>query len=402
MESIEITDRAAAQVSRGMLWIFSNEIHKKPASFPMGAWCHFHCRQKMVATGYANPHSLIFGRVVALGAHDDISKLLRERLTEAFARRAGLGPSQAARLVYSEADFLPGLVIDVYADRAVLQSNTAGIDNALPILELLVPEFFEKTFHRKLKGLVIKADSGIRKLEGIDDFTKVVSGDKADLENVDFEEGGTKFAANLIDGQKTGFFLDQRDNRTFLANLIAGHSGDRVLDLCSYTGGWGLRALTAGAAHVTFVDESAAAGKLIDAGLGLNNMNKSKARFAASDVFDFLEKDSGAYDVIIADPPAFVKSKKNLPQAMKAYEKLNRLAWRRLKEGGVLLSCSCSFHLAEPDFVDLLKNAVGKEKGMARMIYRGGQASDHPVLLSMPETRYLKCVGLQKLHAVSN
>ena len=126
VEQIEITDRGASQVARGMMWIFSNEIHKKPATLVPGTWCHFHCRSKIIATGYANPHSLIFGRSVALGRHENPNELLRTRLEEAFSQRLMLGPDHAARLVYSESDFLPGLVIDAYADRAVIQSNTAG------------------------------------------------------------------------------------------------------------------------------------------------------------------------------------------------------------------------------------------------------------------------------------
>lgn len=393
MESIEITDRAASQIARGVLWIFSNEVFKKPAALVPGTWCQFHCRSKVIATGYANVHSLIFGRVVTLGADENIPSLLKKRLEAAYARRFPLKAAQAARLVYSEADFLPGLIVDVYADHLVMQSNTAGVDNVLKDLETLVPAVFEKVFGRKPKGVVVRADSGIRRLEGVSDFTNIIAGDKNQLEHVSFEEGGTHFIGNLLEGQKTGFFLDQKNNRNYLAENVG--STHRVLDLCCYSGGWGLRALKAGAQHVTFVDESKAALALVKDGLKLNAIPEGKARLVPSEIFSFLESASENFDVIVADPPAFVKSKKNLPQATKAYEKLNRLAWRRLKEGGLLITCSCSYHLSEENFLELLTTAVAKEKGLAHMVYRGGQAADHPVLLSMPETRYLKCVGLR-------
>ncbi len=396
MESIEIKDRAAAQLSRGVSWIFSNEIYKRPVNLKPGTWCTFHCRSKIIATGYANPHSLIFGRAVALGAREDITELLRERLQDAFAQRLLLKADGAARLVFSEGDFIPGLVIDVYGDFAVLQSNTAGIDTVLPELEQLVPEIYEATTGRPLKGFIVKADSAVRELEHIKEFKTIVSGAEKDFESVSFVEGRARFAANLIDGQKTGFFLDQKDNRNYLAGLING-AGQRVLDLCCYSGGWGLRALVNGAEHVTFVDDSAPALKLVKRGLELNTLDSARASLVDSDVFEFLEKDTNMYDIVVADPPAFVKSKKHLVTGMKAYEKLNRLAWQRLRPGGILITCSCSYHLSDADFLDIVKTAVAKEKGIARVAFRGGQAADHPVLLAMPETRYLKCLGLQKI-----
>lgn len=394
MEPVEISHRAAGQVARGNHWIFSNEIVRKPASATPGDWCTFECRGTVIGTGYINPHSLIFGRVVSRQPAASIPELLKSRLRNAFAFRAGLAPDGAARLVYSESDFLPGLNIDVYSDNAVLQSNTAGIDRVMGELETLVPEVYKAVFGRKLKGLVVRADTGIRQLEGVEKSTRVSFGDAEGLEHISFSEAGTHFVANLVKGQKTGFFLDQKDNRSFL-NKIFNREGLKMLDLCCYTGGWGLRALRSGASRVTFVDESKDALALVEEGLRRNDF-KDKAQLVSSDVFDFLEKDQKTYDVIVADPPAFVKSKKNLPQAKRAYEKLNRLAWRRLAPGGILITCSCSYHIGESDFLDLLQQSVGKESGEARIVFHGGQASDHPILLAMPETRYLKCFGLKK------
>jgi 23S rRNA (cytosine1962-C5)-methyltransferase len=211
------------------------------------------------------------------------------------------------------------------------------------------------------------------------------------------QENGVFYTANLVAGQKTGFFLDQRDNRLQLGAWVRDMGGGRVLDLFCYSGGWGLRALHAGAQHVTFIDQSRDALHLVERGLAANRAPAEKAVLHGGDVFEFLGSDATMYDVVVADPPAFVKSRKNRSKAVKAYQKLNRLAWRRLRPGGILCTCSCSHHLAESDFLSLLATAVGKEGGLGQIIYRGGQAKDHPVLLSMPETAYLKCVGLRKL-----
>jgi 23S rRNA (cytosine1962-C5)-methyltransferase len=203
------------------------------------------------------------------------------------------------------------------------------------------------------------------------------------------------YAANFLTGQKTGFFLDQKENRMFLDSLdLSGRTA--MLDLFCYSGGWGLRAAKRGA-NVTFVDESQKALDLVARGAELNGLDQERVRTVAHEVFTFLEQPGPALDLIVADPPAFVKSQKNVYQAVNAYEKLNRLCWRRLKPGGILLSSSCSYHVPEGEFVDVLRSAVAKERGLAHVVYRGRQAADHPVLLSMPETAYLKCVGLHKL-----
>jgi 23S rRNA (cytosine1962-C5)-methyltransferase len=292
---------------------------------------------------------------------------------------------------------VPGLVIDYYPPYAVLQSTTAGMDLMLPFLEKRLLQIFEQELKSTLQGLVLRCDPAVRRLEAVEMFQRVSFGDTSALAQAQVQEDGVLYAADLIGGQKTGFFLDQRDNRLHFGTLIREKACRRILDLYCYSGGWGLRALYAGAEHVTFVDQSAEALRLVERGLAANAMPLGRAELRNADVLGFLEQDRALYDSVVADPPAYVKSRKNLPQAVKAYRKLNRLAWRRVRPGGILFSCSCSHHLAESDFLDLLAAAVAREGGAAHIIYRGGQAQDHPVLLSMPETAYLKCVGLQKL-----
>jgi 23S rRNA (cytosine1962-C5)-methyltransferase len=379
--------------------VYSNEIVGREDQPQAAYWCRFTRDRGTVATGYFNRHSLIAGRVVAFGEVSDLPQLMAERLRQALIRRRPLPPGQAARLVFSEADLLPGLVIDFYPPHAVIQSNTAGMDLMLPILEKQLPGLLMEVLAAPLQGLVVRCDSGVRQLEAVAAFSRVALGEPAALSHAEVQENGVRYAVDLVAGQKTGFFLDQHANRLQFGARVRELGGGRVLDLFCYSGGWGLRALHAGAHHVTFVDQSREALRLVERGMSANLMSADKASWHAGDVFEFLERDASVYDAVVADPPAFVKSRKNLPKGLKAYQKLNRLAWRRLRPGGLLFTCSCSHHVSESDFLNLLAAAVEKESGLAHIIYRGGQALDHPVLLSMPETAYLKCVGLLKMTA---
>jgi len=397
LPAIEITARAARRLAGGYLWVFSNEIVPREDLPQTASWCRFARNGNTVAVGYFNRHSLIAGRALAYGEKSDIQQLMIARLHQAFARRRPFAMGQAVRLVYSEADLLPGLVIDYYPPYAVIQSNTAGMDLMLPLLEEITAEVLEEVLETKIEGLVVRGDSAVRQLEGIASFTRVAFGDRDAMTQAVVQEDGVSYAADLVSGQKTGFFLDQRDNRLRLGAWVQDMGGGRVLDLFCCSGGWGLRALHAGAQLVTFVDQSRDALQLVQSGLHANRVPAEKVVLQVEDVFEFLGREKAIYDVVVVDPPAFVKSRKNLAKAVKAYQKLNRLAWRRLRPGGLLFTCSCSHHLAESDFLNLLAAAVEKEGGWAHIIHRGGQAMDHPVLLSMPETAYLKCVGLRKL-----
>jgi 23S rRNA (cytosine1962-C5)-methyltransferase len=271
------------------------------------------------------------------------------------------------------------------------------MDIMLPLLEEILAGILAEALGVSLQGVVLRCDAGIRQLEAVESFNRVAFGEPAAMSRAEVQENGVRYAADLVAGQKTGFFLDQRDNRLHFGSLVRETGGGRLLDLFCYTGGWGLRGLHEGAQHATFVDQSREALQLVERGLAANRIPAEKATLHGEDVFDFLARDATLYDAVVADPPAFVKSRKNLPKALKAYQKLNRLAWRRLRPGGILFACSCSHHIAESDFLGLLAAAVEKEGGLAHVIYRGGQAQDHPVLLSMPETAYLKCVGLRKV-----
>ncbi|MFO7707127.1 MAG: class I SAM-dependent rRNA methyltransferase [Desulfobacterales bacterium] len=399
LPEVGISGRAARRIDSGVLWVFSNEVEERADDLPAVHLCRFTHGGRLAAIGYFNRHSLIAGRVLARGDEPDFEALIVKRLREAFLRRAPMFSGGALRLVFSEADLLPGLVVDIYPPYAVVQSNTAGMDLLVPMLLERVPGLVEEVFGLRLQGLVLRCDAGVRRLEAVELFNRICFGDPEGLAAAVLEEDGVRCVADLIGGQKTGFFLDQRENRRFLAGQVHACGVARVLDLCCYSGAWGLRALQAGAAHVTFVDQSREALELLQRGLAANRVAPGRAAAVQKDLFDFLTADPVDYDIVVADPPAFVKSRRNLAQAAKAYQKLNRLAWRRLRPGGLLITCSCSHLISPADFIALLAAAVAKENGLAQVVYRGGQAEDHPLLLSMPETGYLKCVGLRRIRA---
>lgn len=395
---VKISRRASKQLGAGRLWVYSNEVESQKENQAEAYWCHFLSGGKVLGTGYFNKHSLIAGRLVSFERVTDIPRLLETRLREAFTRRLPLANDGALRLVFSEADMLPGLIVDGYFPYVVIQSNTAGMDLMLPTLEEYLPKILKEMFGLSLQGLVFRCDSEFRKLEGVDIYSRVCFGDEERMSRVEILEKGVRYLVDLLRGQKTGFFIDQRENRFFLGEILRERSYATLLDLYCYSGGWGLRAMRQGAENVTFVDQSAEALALLEQEIALNGMDQRRARILKEDVFHFLVEHTETYDVVVVDPPAFAKSKRALPQAIKAYQKLNRLAWRRVREGGVLLTSSCSHHVTESDFMGLLRVATEKENGLAHVIYQGRQAQDHPVLLSMPETAYLKCTGLLKIH----
>lgn len=398
LPEVEISHRAARRVAAGHLWVYSNEAEAPDGPSAPAFWCRFVRGGRTVATGYFNRHSLIAGRVVAAGGGDaEPEALLRERLRAAFRRRMPAPADRALRLVYAEADLLPGLIVDRYPPHLVLQCSTAGMDLMLAFLEACLPAVHAEFFGGPPAGLVLRCDAPARAAEGVPRHRRVVFGDPRALAEAVVLEDGVRYVADLVNGQKTGFFLDQRENRFRLAEFVRERPAPAVLDLYCYSGGWGLRALAAGAGRVTFVDQSREALDLLEKGLAANAFPRERARLVEAEVFDHLRRDPESYAVVVADPPAFVKSRKNLPQARQAYLKLNRLAWRRLSPGGVLLTSSCSHLLAEADFLDLLAEAVAKEGGLAQVVHRGRQPDDHPVLLSMPETAYLKCAALRRL-----
>lgn len=376
------------RLAAGHLWIFSNELAAHPKDLAPGSLVEFVDRHgEFLATGYYNPHSLIAGRVLSRRREPVDAGFFSARLAAARALREALYPgADAWRWVFGEADGLPGLILDRYADTLVIQSATAGMDRLLPVLLEALED------HWPAGDLVLRNDSGVRRLEGLAEEKRVIRGGERPRPVI--AEGGRRFQVDCLEGQKTGFFLDQRDNRLAFAAL-AGPG--EALDLCSYSGAWGVH-LAARGMEVTCVDVSRRA---LDDGARNAALNDLAPRmtFTRMDVFEFLQaarREGRRYRAIVLDPPAFAKSKAGLRAALKAYRKANGLAMGLLAPGGWLASCSCSYHVAPEGFLDLLRHAGAEQGGGMHLAEYRGQARDHPALLAMPETRYLKCAFLRR------
>jgi 23S rRNA (cytosine1962-C5)-methyltransferase len=300
-------------------------------------------------------------------------------------RKRLINERDAFRIIYSEGDYLPGLIADTYGTCVVLQFLTYGMEAMKDMVIELVDEIINPEI------IVLRNESRVRTLEGLPRYKDVVKGS---LENLPvIREDGLLFEIDPYEGQKTGFFLDQRENRVSLKRYIRTGKG---LDLFSYAGAWSMHLASAGA-EITCVDSSDRAIVQARRNADLNNLN-SRIDFAVEDVFAFLEKElrkgERKYDFIVLDPPAFVKSAGKLKEAVKAYREINEMSMRLIKHGGILASSSCSYHIGRELFVDVLNAAAKNAHRSLRLIELRSQAPDHPVLLSMPETEYLKCAFL--------
>jgi 23S rRNA (cytosine1962-C5)-methyltransferase len=283
------------------------------------------------------------------------------------------------RLVYGESDGLPGLVPDRFDDVIVGQIATAGMEALKPAIEAAVKKVMSPA------ALLWKNDSGARDLENLPHYVDAAFGELPAIVTV--EEGGIVFEVPVSEGQKTGWFFDQASNRLALRKYVGGA---RVLDVFSYLGAWGLGALRAGATEVTCVDSSAAALDGLRATANANGLKPSVIRGDAFDVMESLHAEGRRFDVVVIDPPAFIKRRKDIPKGEAAYKRLNQLAMQLLEREGILVSCSCSYHLQPDSLVTAIQRAARHVGRFAQIVEIGGQAPDHPIHPAIPETRYLK------------
>jgi 23S rRNA (cytosine1962-C5)-methyltransferase len=380
--------RKTRRLLAGHPWVFSNELAESPAGFVPGEVAELYdSKGDFLAVAYLNPHSLISARVLSREKEEIGPAFLKGRIEGAAKLRGRLnipGPS-AFRLVNSEGDFLPGLVIDKYADVFAVQLLTAGMEALKEEIIDVVEGLFAP------RAIVMRNDSRVRELEGLALYKEVARGTIEPLPSI--EEDGVRFEVNPLEGQKTGFFLDQGENRVEMKKYLAG----RGLDLFCYSGGWGTHIASGGKAEVSLVDDSGPALAQARRNAQLNGL-EGRMEFVKADVFEFLKEKAarkGKYDFIVLDPPAFVKSAKKIKEALKAYRLLNRLAMELMIPGGMLVTSSCSYHIGREDFLEVLRQA-GRAAGKGpRLLAFRGQSKDHPVLLAAPETEYLKCALLQ-------
>jgi 23S rRNA (cytosine1962-C5)-methyltransferase len=379
------------RMRRGHLWIFSNEIESAPADFPAGGAVQFLTHAKaLLGTGFYNPRSLIAGRLLDRSDVPLDAAFFERRLRGALDLRKRLFTDESYRWVHGESDDLPGLVIDRFDSTVVIESYCAGMDQLLPsIIEAvkMVPPSGDPAPASEgdsWETIVLKNDGGLRRLEGLTERVEILEGDLSRPHW--FMVDGVRMAADLLEGQKTGFFFDQRFNRRVVAGVSKGR---RVLDVFCHTGGFGLMAAAAGASSVVSVDDSSTALELARAAAGENGLAE-KMHFEKADAFDFLARVKETFDVVVVDPPKFAPSKKHLPQAEEAYIRLNALALRRVTGGGFMATASCSQHVERDTFRQIISRAAQQAGRRARIVHWGGAGPDHPVRPSMPETEYLK------------
>ncbi|MGH8125590.1 MAG: class I SAM-dependent rRNA methyltransferase, partial [Rhodanobacteraceae bacterium] len=337
---------------------------------------------KPVGVGYVNPHSLICARLVVRGVEHALDAgLLTHRLRVALALRERLYAEPYYRLLYGESDAVPGLTLERFDDVVVAQATTAGIERLKPQVEAAVRKVLNP------RALIWKNDAGIRALEGLMNYADVGFGEPPGALVV--REGGLEFSVDAIGGQKTGWFYDQRTNRDALTPFV---KGARVLDMFAYLGAWGLRAAAMGAREVVCVDSSASAVKLIERNAAHNGL-ADRVGAERADAFEFLKslrERREHFDVVILDPPAFVKRKKDLKEGALGYRRINELAMQVLERDGILVTCSCSYHMPRPALLDAIqKGARHLDRGV-QVLQQLQQAPDHPVHPAIPETEYLK------------
>jgi 23S rRNA (cytosine1962-C5)-methyltransferase len=379
----------------GHNWVFSNEIKEvraeaepKPGDLAVIVTSTGH----ELGLCFYHPNSLIAGRMLTRSPKEVIdADFFRKRLADALAYRERICPGENAyRLCFGESDGLPGLVVDRYGAILVLQVLSAGIERRLDMVAAALNELL------KPQGIYLKNDHRTRAIEGLPLECRILSG--AVPEKTPIVEGGLRFVAAIGEGQKTGHYFDQRDNRAFLRPYFAGRN---VLDLYCYTGGFAINAAKGGAKSVFAIDSSGPALTLAKENAKLNGV-EGTVSFDEGDAEAALESFAGSQqpfkpDMIVLDPPSLVPAKKHLPKAIRLYAKLNAQAMKALPRGGLLATATCSHHVSREDFIKMLRDAQTKAQRSIRMIALRGQSADHPVLLAMPETEYLHFALLEIL-----
>ncbi|HYE52182.1 MAG TPA: class I SAM-dependent rRNA methyltransferase [Azospirillaceae bacterium] len=369
----------------GHPWVYSNEIQMDNAAkaLPAGSVVRLlDAGGSALGIATFNPHTLIAARLLTRDPGRTIDAgFVAERLRAALDVRERLFDRPFYRLVHAEADGLPALIVDRYGDVAVVQANSAGMDRLLPQILEAVQEVLAP------RAVVLRNDSAARTLEGLAEEVRVAAG--AVDGPIPVEENGATFFADPASGQKTGWFYDQRDNRAFVASLAKGRS---VIDFYTYSGGFGVLAAARGAARTVLVDRSAGALDLATRAAQANGVaDKVEARKA--DAFAELERLAGTgerFEVVICDPPAFVKSKKDLAAGTRAYRKMARLGAQITAPGGVLLVASCSHNMPPELFAEQIARGLGDCGRQGRILRFAGAGPDHPVHPNLPESAYLK------------
>jgi len=371
------------KIVRGNPWIYDNEILKVEGYFSPGDVVDIYDSSKsFIGRGFINPNSKIRVRVVTRKEEEINKDFFRERILKAWEYRKKVVDVDSCRVVFAEADFLPGLIVDKFSDVLVIQTLALGIDRFKEVIVEVLDEIFNPI------GIYERNDVSVRELEGLPQVKGFLKG-KFDTK-VEILENGIKMIVDVENGQKTGYFLDQRENRASLKGLV---DGAEVLDVFCYTGGFSLHALKYGASKVIAVDSSSTALEMAKENAKINGFI-DKIEFIEENAFDLLRrfhKEGKTFDVVILDPPAFAKSSKNLDGALRGYKEINLRAMKRIRDCGFLITCSCSQHVTRDHLEKVIESASFDANRLLRLVEFRYQAKDHPILLSHPESLYLKC-----------
>ena len=382
--AVKVSPRGASRLKNGHVWVYRSDIVSTAGATPGSVVTVTDHRGKPLGTAFYSSTSQIAIRLISQDAVADISSLLRQRIAEAVAyRELVIRDTDAYRIVFSEADALPGIIVDRYSDILSLQVLTQTVDSD-HLRQVLISELSERL---KPSSIVERVDPRVRELESLPPRDSgLILGDKT---STVVTMNGVQFHHDALEGQKTGAFLDQRENYAAIAQFAHGDA----LDAFCYQGGFALH-LAPRCSSVTGVDSSRPALEAADRNAALNGR---EVEWIEANAFDLLKDYSVSdhhYDTIVLDPPAFAKTKRDLDAAMRGYKELNLRALKMLRPGGVLVSCSCSYHVSPTDLVEMLVSAAQDAHRQVRLVELRGQAKDHPIVPGIPETSYLKCAIL--------
>ncbi len=392
LPTVKISPRGATRLKAGHIWVYRSDIVSAENVEPGSLVRVTDHRGKPFGSALYSSSSQIAIRMISHDLVTDLPSLLRQRIAGAIAYREALvTDTEAYRVVFSEADFLPGLIVDRYGDILSLQILTQAMD-ADPVREAILAEL---TARLSPASIIERVDARVRELESLPPRASgLLHGSKT---ATTFAMNGVQFHYDALEGQKTGAFLDQRENYAAAARYAKGDA----LDVFCYQGGFALH-LAPHCAQVTGVDSSRPALEVADQNATLNQvlLKGKEIEWIEANAFDLLKDYSSSarpnearrYDTIVLDPPAFAKSKRDLDAALRGYKELNLRALKMLRPGGILVTCSCSYHVSQHSFLEMLASAALDAHRTLRLIEVRGQAKDHPVLLNVPETAYLKCV----------
>ena len=385
--TVTISPRGASRLKDGHVWVYRSDI-VSAEGVPAGSLVRVldHRGQPLGSALYSSSSQIAI-RLISHEPVADFPALLRQRIADAIAYREPIvHDTDAYRVIFSEADFLPGLIVDRYNDILSMQILTQAMDAEI-VRQTLTSELTERLHPT---SIIERIDPRVRQLEELPPRPSgLVQGEKA---STIFTMNGIQFHFDALEGQKTGAFLDQRENYAAAAQYARGNA----LDVFCYQGGFALH-LAARCSHVTGIDSSRPALEVADQNAALNrrDQNQPEIEWIEANAFDLLKDYSSSgqrYDTIVLDPPAFAKSKRDLDAAVRGYKELNLRALKMLRPGGVLVTCSCSYHVSQADFLGMLADAARDAHRTLRLTEVRGQAKDHPILLNVPETAYLKCI----------